>query len=269
MPLPAGACDCHIHVFEPAYPLAPTARVQPPAGSGVQGYRTLQAALGLARAVVVQPTGYGFDNSCTLAAVASLGADARGVAVIDASASDAMLEQLHAGGIRGVRFMMLPGGAVPWDMLEPVAARIAPLGWHVDLQVDGAEFPRLQQRLARLAVPLVIDHNGKFLTPVAPSDPAFLALRALMDSGRCWIKLSAPYETSRTGAPEYADVGVLASTLAQAYPQRCLWASNWPHLGQGTAPQETDLLALLRTWAGDETRLRRILVDNPQQLYGF
>ena len=269
IPLSPGACDCHIHVFDPAYPLAPTARVRPPAAARLQDYRKLQTTLGLTRAVVVQPTGYGFDNACTLAALASLGTDARGVAVVDASVSDASLVQMHAAGIRGVRFMMLPGGVLPWDMLEPVAARIAPLGWHVNLQVDGADFPRLLQRLARLALPLVIDHTGKFLTPVAPSDPAFLALRALLDSGSCWIKLSAPYETSRTGAPAYADVGVLASTLAQAYPLRCLWASNWPHMGQATAPDGAALLDLLRSWAGDDTHVRRILVDNPQDLYGF
>lgn len=269
MSLPPGACDCHIHVFEPAYPLAPTARVQPPAASAVQDYRALQSALGLTRAVVVQPTGYGFDNSCTLAAVASLGASARGVVVVDASVSDAMLEQLHAGGIRGVRFMMLPGGVLPWEMLAPVAARIAPLGWHVNLQMDGAEFPHRLQRLAELPAPLVIDHTGKFLSPPGVDAPEFRALRSLMDTGRCWVKLSAPYETSRTGAPDYADVSQLARTLVQAYPQRCLWASNWPHVGRAVPPSDADLVDLLRGWAPKAETFRSILVDNPQQLYGF
>ncbi len=97
-------------------------------------------------------------------------------------------------------------------------------------------------------------------------EPACPALRTLMDSGSCRIRLSAPYETSRTGAPAYADVGALPSTLAQAYPQRFSWAGNWPHLGQPIAPPEADLLD---NWAGDETPVRRIPVDNPQQLYGF
>jgi D-galactarolactone isomerase len=266
---PPGACDCHIHVFEPAFALSPTALAKPPALSTLQDYRELQKVLGLTRAVVVQPTGYGFDNRCTLAAVDGLGPGARGVVVIDSSASDDALAALHVAGIRGVRFMMLPGGVLPWDMLEPVAARIAKFGWHIDLQVDGAQFPQLQDRLMRMPVPLVIDHNGKFLQPPTPDASEFLALCRLMDSGRCWIKLSAPYETSRIGAPGYDDVGRLASRLARNYPERCLWASNWPHLGRDPAPGDADLLALLRTWAADEPATYRILVDNPQQLYGF
>ncbi len=153
--MPVGACDCHIHVFEPAFALSPTALTKPPAVSGLADYRKVQAALGLTRAVVVQPTGYGFDNRCTLAAVAGLGPHARGVAVVDSSASDDTLAALHVAGIRGVRFMMLPGGVLPWEMLEPVAARIAAFGWHMDLQVDGVQFPQLQDRLMRLPVPLV------------------------------------------------------------------------------------------------------------------
>jgi D-galactarolactone isomerase len=150
-----------------------------------------------------------------------------------------------------------------------MAARIAPLGWHINLQMDGGDLPQWRQRLARLPVPLVIDHNGKFLSPPAVDAPAFKALCALMDTGRCWVKLSAPYETSRTGAPHYADVGVLARTLAQGWPQHCLWASNWPHVGRASAPRDADLLALLRDWTQDDAAWRRILVDNPCPLYGF
>jgi len=267
--LPAGACDCHIHVYDPAYPLAATATFTPPPAS-VADYRSkVQQPLGLSRAVVVQPTGYGFDNRCTLAALAQLGSGARGVAVLDASASEEALTQLHAAGIRGVRFMMLPGGVLPWEQLEPVAARIAPLGWHINLQIDGAGFPLHLDRLARLPVPLVVDHNGKFLEPIPPWAPEFRALRALLDRGRCWVKLSAPYETSRVGPPSYSDVGALASALARGHPERCLWASNWPHPNRAPPPRDRDLLDLLRNWAPDTAAFHRILVDNPQQLYGF
>lgn len=229
----------------------------------------MQAALGLTRTVVVQSTAYGFDNRCMLDALATLGDTARGIAIVEPSVTDATLAQLHAAGVRGIRFMMLAGPLLPWDALEPLAARIAPLGWHINLQMDGAEFPRFRQRLAQLPVPLVIDHNGKFLSPPHVDAPEFSALRTLMDSGRCWVKLSAPYETSRDGAPHYADVSLLARALARAYPQRCVWASNWPHIGREVPPNEADLLALLHSWVPDQGALRRILVDNPQQLYGF
>lgn len=264
----ADACDCHVHVYEPHWPLAPTAMATPPVAPW-QAYRDVQASLGLSRVVVVQPTAYGLDNRCTLHAMAALGPGARGVAVIDAQTPEATLHELHAAGIRGVRFMMLSGGALPWEALEPIAARIAPLGWHIDLQVDGALFPELAPRLSRLDVPVVVDHNGKFLTPPDVDAPQVRALRGLLDAGRCWIKLSAPYETSRSGPPGYEDVSALARRFASAHTERCLWASNWPHPGRAPAPADADLLALLSDWAPDARALARILVHNPQALYGF
>lgn len=266
--LPAGACDCHIHVFEPHWPLAPTALATPPHAPAAE-YRQVQQRLGLERAVVVQPTAYGLDNRCTLAAMQELGAGARGVAVVGPDTGDDVLSRLHAAGIRGVRFMMLPGGALPWDALEPVAQRIAPLGWHIDLQIDGADFPLYEARLARLPATLVVDHNGKFLKPPTPSAPEFLALRRLLDRGRCWVKLSAPYETSRDGPPAYADVSALATVLAHGHTERCLWASNWPHLNRKPPPDDADLLSLLSRWAPGADAVRRILADNPRQLYDF
>lgn len=265
--VPPGACDCHVHVFEPRWPLAPTALSVPPeAPAGA--YCRVQEALGITRLVVVQPTAYGIDNRCTLDTMALWGEAARGVAVIGPQASEAQLEELHAAGIRGVRFQMLPGGALPWDALEPVAERIRPLGWHIDLQMDGAGFPEVEARLARLPVPLVIDHNGKFLQPPAVDAPQVRSLRRLLDRG-CWIKLSAPYETSRSGPPAYEDVGALARVFATAHTERCLWASNWPHLNQRSAPDEAALLALLFDWAPDAAAARRILAGNPEALYGF
>lgn len=262
------ACDCHIHVYEPGYALAPTATFVPPPAP-VSAYRAVQQALGLSRAVVVQPTGYGFDNACTLAALKEFGPAARGVAVVEPGISDTGLQPLHAAGMRGVRFMMLPGGLLGWEQLEPMAARIAAWGWHINLQMDGRYFPQHLARLQALAVPLVIDHIGKFLGPVTPLDPAFLALRRLLDSGRCWVKLSAPYESSCSGAPAYADVGLLAQTLAKDYPERCLWASNWPHPNRAPAPTNPELREWLSSWVPGAATLKRILVSNPKALYGF
>ena len=265
---PPGACDCHMHVYEDRFALAPSATFKPPHAPAAE-YQKVQAALGLQRVVVVQPTGYGFDNTCTLEAMAVLGAGARGVVVVRPDTGEAELQRLHALGVRGVRYMMLAGGALPWDTLEAMAARIEALGWHIDLQLDGRDLPQYEERLKRLPGQLVIDHNGKFLEPVAPAHAGFQSLLRLLDGGRCWVKLSAPYETSKVGAPRYDDVSLLARALVKARADRCLWASNWPHPNIQPTPSNAAMLDLLLHWADDDATRRRILADNPAQLYGY
>ncbi len=265
---PPGACDCHLHVYEDRIPVASTAMFKPP-HAPLADYLAVQRALGLSRAVLVQPNGYGFDNSLMLEALAVLGERARGIAVVQPDVSDDELAQLAATGIRGVRHHLLPGGHLGWETVEPMARRIAPFGWHVQLQLDGRELPRYADALARLPVPLVIDHNGKFLQPVATDHPGFVALLRLLDGGNAWVKLSAPYETSKSGPPRYEDVGALATALAKSHPERCVWASNWPHPGQQQVPDTAALLDLLDEWAGDDATRERILVANPAKLYGF
>lgn len=265
---PAGACDCHMHVYEDRFALAPTATFKPPHAPASE-YLKVQAALGLQRMVVVQPTGYGFDNTCTLEAMAAFGPAARGIVVIRPDIGEDELQRLHALGVRGVRYFMLPGGVLPWDTLDAMAARIRPLGWHINLQLDGRDLPLHEERLRRLPVDLVIDHNGKFLEPVAPLHEGFQVLLRLLHSGRCWVKLSAPYETSKTGAPFYDDVSVLARALVKANPERCLWASNWPHPNIRPAPSSAAMLDLLAHWADDSATRDRILADNPARLYGY
>jgi D-galactarolactone isomerase len=267
---PAGACDCHVHIYEDGYPLAPTATFKPP-HAPLSAYRDMQEQLGLERVVLVQATGYGLDNRCTLAALAQLGAAARAIVIIDSETSDEELERLHALGVRGVRFMMIPnaGGPLPWDALEPMAARIAGLGWNINLQFDGRELPHYRALIERLPCKLVIDHTGKFLEPVPPQHRAFRALLAVLESPDRFVKLAAPYETSKIGPPGYDDVAALARALLQAHPDRCLWASNWPHPNRTPRPADADLLALLADWCGEATLFRRVLVDNPQRLYAF
>ena len=137
------------------------------------------------------------------------------------------------------------------------------------MQLDGRTLPEHEGVLKRLPCRMVIDHTGKFLEPVAPAHPAFQSLLRILDTGKVWIKLSAPYETSKTGAPAYDDVGLLARTLAEKFPERCVWASNWPHPGQAAPPEAADLYKLLFDWAPSEATRRRILVDNPAELFGF
>jgi D-galactarolactone isomerase len=267
---PRGACDCHVHIYDPRYALAASATFVPPQAP-VSAYREMQRALGLERALLVQPTGYGFDNACLLDALAQLGPCARGVAVLPPDVSEARLQQLHAGGVRGVRFMMLAGagGLLPWQALEPMAARIAPLGWHINLQLDGRDLPQHAALIDRLPCPVVIDHTGKFLEPVAPDAAAFKALLAVLEREGRWVKLSAPYETSRLGPPHYGDVSALARALVNAHPDRCLWASNWPHPNRVPLPSDAELLHLLHEWAPDEALREAILVRNPALAYGF
>jgi D-galactarolactone isomerase len=257
-----------MHIYDQREPLVAQAIFKPPHAPLVD-YRAVQRALGLERAVVVQPNGYGFDNRITLEALAALGAAGRAVATVPPEVADAELERMTQAGVRGARFHLLPGGMLGWDALAPLAARIAAFGWHVQLQLDGRELPRYAPALASLPVPLVIDHNGKFLEPVATDHPAFQTLLRLLGGGNTWVKLSAPYETSREGPPHYADVGKLARALVRANPERCVWASNWPHPGREPRPDSAALLDLLLEWADDDATRRRILVDNPAALYGF
>ena len=266
---PPGACDTHMHFYDVRYPTAPTALSTPPDAT-VEEYRVLQRSLGLTRTVVVQPSTYGRDNRCTLHGIAALGLDvARGIAVVDAATSEAELQALTQGGMRGVRFHQLPGGALAWDELDRIAARVQSVGWHVQLQLDGRLLPEREAQIRAWPGRIVIDHVGKFLEPVTPDHPAFRCLLRLLETGRVWVKLSAPYEVSKSGPPLYDDVGRLAKALVRAAPERMLWASNWPHPSVKEKPDDAALLDVLLDWAPDGATRRKILVDNPGELYGF
>lgn len=265
---PPGACDCHMHIYDPRFRAAPSWPLALP-DAPVAAYRQLQRDLGLTRSVVVQPNGYRFDNGCTEDALRQMGALARGVATVRPDVTAAELSRLTDLGFRGARCHMMQGGTLAWDDVGPIAARVRPFGWHVQVQLDGRELPRHESLLADLPGDVVIDHNGKFLEPVPVTHPAFAALHRLLRRGNFWVKLSAPYETSRTGPPRYDDVSVLARSLAAGHPDRCVWASNWPHPGTSPLPSNAVMLDLLLDWAPDAALRRRILVDNPARLYGF
>jgi D-galactarolactone isomerase len=233
------------------------------------GYRQVMKRLGLSRVVVVQSMLYANDNTLMLSAMMELGDCARGIAVIDRAASDAEFKNLDSAGVRGVRAFMLDSGPYTWDDLPGLAERLAPFGWCLQVQMDGRELDRRAETLGDLAVPVVIDHVGKFLEPVAVEHPSFAALRHLVAAGRCWVKLSGFYETSRAGPPDYADVSALAAPLIADAPDRMLWGSNWPHPNLRPPPDDLALLGHFVSLVPDPTVRARILVENPARLFGF
>lgn len=268
--VPAGACDSHIHVYgDPArFAYEPLANRAPP-DVYLDDYLAIRDRLRLTRAVIVQTPFYGNDNACVLDVVARLAPDARGIAVVSSNVSDTELAALHEGGVRGLRFGVELARGMRFDCLERMAARVAPFGWHIQYRSTEKDLPDLEQRLRRLSVPVCIDHIGSIPPETGIDHPAFKALLRLVDAGRCWVKLSAPYQLSRSGAPDYADYRPQARALVAAAPERMVWGTNWPHPRVSEKPDEADLLNVLADWTDDDATRNAILVNNPAELYGF
>lgn len=272
--LPAKACDCHAHICGPAakFPYAP-GRIYTPPDALPADYIALLETLGIERAVLVQPSVYGADNTVLLAALAQLGEKARGVAVVTDEVNEAELERLHALGVRGVRFNLVdvtePSATLPLDRARVLAERIRPLGWHMEFLVHVDDAPDLDAQFANFPVELVFGHLGYFRPGQSPDIPGFQALLRLMAGGRAWVKLTGPYRISALGVP-YSDTDPFARALFGAAPDRLVWGSDWPHvMVKGAMPNDGDLCDILRHWAGNDGMLRKVLIDNPQRLYGF
>jgi len=272
--LPPLACDCHAHVLGPASRFAYSPeRVYTPPDCLLPDYRAMLDALGVARAVLVQPSVYGADNAVLLAALREAGPAFRGVAVVAPSIADAELEALHAAGVRGVRLNVVDvregRGKLPVASLRELAWRIAPLGWHVELLAHVDEYPQLDRELAGLPVDLVFGHLGYLRPGRDLDDPGFRALLRLAGEGRAWVKLTGPYRISARPMP-HEDVTPLAHALLERAPERIVWGSDWPHvMVKGAMPNDGDLADLLSAWVPDEGLRRRVLVENPARLYGF
>jgi D-galactarolactone isomerase len=269
---PANAADCHMHVYDPRFPESNPRSGRNPKNATVSDYRLLQRRTGTTRVVVVQPRNYATDNRVTVDALKQLGASARGVAVVHPAITDAELKSLNDAGIRGIRFSL--GGAnavVTWDMVEPLSKRVNDLGWHVQFNVDGDDIVAHADLLRRLPSQMVFDHLGHPPLPAGIDHPSHTVLRGLLDRGRAWIKLSGAYSNSKIGPPNYPEATKTAQAFVKAAPERLVWGSDWPHPSEqnGTLPDDALLFDLLAVWAPDETTRRRILVDNPENLYGF
>ncbi|MFZ9253489.1 MAG: amidohydrolase family protein [Hylemonella sp.] len=272
--VPAGSCDCHAHILGPAarFPYSDE-RVYTPPDCLLADYRAMLTALGLARAVLVQPSVYGSDNRVLLNALDAMQGAWRGVAVVEPDVSASALQEMHAAGVRGVRVNVVDvqsnKGVLPLNQLRGLAERIAPLGWHMEFLLHVHEFPRLDQQLAGFPVDVVFGHLGYLPTHLGIGDAGFQALLRLLQAGRAWVKLTGPYRLSGSKLP-YADVVPFAHALLDAAPRQIVWGSDWPHvMVKGAMPNDGDLMDMLSTWIPDPSIRHQVLVSNPERLYGF
>jgi D-galactarolactone isomerase len=266
---PANAADCHHHIYDAKYPPDPRSTLRP-GDASVADYRGLQRRIGASRNVVVQPSTYGTDNSCTLDALAVFGPTPRAVAVVDTTVSDAELKRLNQLGVRGIRFNLAQAGATTPEMIEPLANRITEFGWHIQINAPAAKIMEIKDILTRVPTPIVFDHLAHIPEPEGTAHPLFGVILALIDKGNSWVKLSGAYADTKVGPPSYSDSSAVARAYVQKAPERLVWGSDWPHPGEReNKPDDAVLFDLLLDWAPDERVRNRILVDNPEALYGF
>jgi predicted TIM-barrel fold metal-dependent hydrolase len=269
---PAGATDAHCHIFGPAdrYPYAADRTYTPP-DAPLAAFQKLQKILGLERAVLVNASCHGVDNSVIVDAIAQSGGRYRGVANADDSFSAAKFQQLHEAGFRGVRFNFVKhlGGTPDMGEFARVVERIQPLGWHLDLHFDAQDLPEYDALLKQLPVPFIIDHMGRVPVRNGLDQAPFKVLLALHRSNpRCWVKISGSERISQ--GPPFSDAVPFAQALIAAGPERILWGTDWPHPNIAKfMPNDGDLVDLIPQMMPGTDLQRQILVDNPHKLYGF
>jgi predicted TIM-barrel fold metal-dependent hydrolase len=268
---PAGACDCHAHVFGPQdrFPYAANAAYIPPDALTADYVGMLQNN-GCDRGVLVQPSVYGTDNSAMVDALRSGLHALRGIAVVEADVADRELEDLHAAGVRGVRINLASAteGLTLADG-KRLAPRLKALGWHLQFYLDLPKMPGAEIELAGLPITIVIDHFARCPAADGVDSPAFQALLRLVRRDNVWAKAMGPYFISKN-APLYPEVTPLARALVAAAPERIVWGTDWPHPGaRALMPEDHVLADLLAAWVPDEAQRRKVLVDNPARLYGF
>lgn len=282
--VPAGACDCHTHIFgDPQrFPYTP-ARVYTPEPASIDEMRSLHRALHTDRVIVVHPSVYGTDNACTLDAIKQLGSSARGIAVIDEKTPDAALDEMDRGGIRGIRINLETAGvtdpALARQRFKDAIERIQGRNWHVQIYTRLSVIESLADQVLASPVPVVFDHFGGAQAALGIQQPGFDGLVKLVQKGKAYVKISAAYRISKQ-APDYPDVAPLAKALIAANPKRILWGTDWPHPAQIPGRKPTEITPLrpiddgrlfnqLAVWAPDAAQRKTILVDNPATLYKF
>ncbi len=268
---PPGAVDAHCHVFGPMadFPFSAKAKYLPE-DAGPEKLFALRDRLGFSRNVIVQASCHGTDNAATLNAIARSNGKARGVAVVDPAITDAELEALHAGGIRGVRFNFLKRlvDDAPKDKFLEVARRIQPLGWHVVVYFEADILAELRPFLDAIPTLLVVDHMGRPDVAQGAHGPDMQAFRALLDSrDTVWTKVTCPDRLDAKGPP-WDDFAAAVAPLVADYPDRVLWGTDWPHPNmQDAIPDDGALVDMIPRIAPTAELQHKLLVANPVRLY--
>jgi 2-pyrone-4,6-dicarboxylate lactonase len=269
---PRPACDAHCHIFGPGdrYPYAPDRTYTPP-DAPLSRFKELQATLGLERAVLVNASCHGSDNTVIVDAIAQSHGKYRGVANADDTFTGRDFERLHEAGFRGVRFNFVKhlGGMPDMGEFRRIVERIRPLGWHIDLHFDASDLVEHDELLKSLTVPFLIDHMGRVPTRLGLEQEPFKRLLALARSNeRCWVKISGSERISN--GPPFTDAVPFAQALIAVAPDRILWGTDWPHPNIAKhMPNDGDLVDLIPLMMPDASMQRRVLVENPDRLYGF
>jgi predicted TIM-barrel fold metal-dependent hydrolase len=268
---PAGTVDCHVHVFAAEYPLSP-ARGYTPRDASLDELRHMHAQLGIDRAILVQPSVYGTDNSAVLDALAGRPDRARAVVALSLDVSDDDLADLDTRGVRGIRLNLADPGGMPISRndIAVLASRIADLGWHLEFLFDPSELGELAPTLRSVPVPISIGHFGYVGAAAGVDSAPFRILCDLVAEGNTWLKLSAPYRLGVGDLPPWTEVAPLAEALVAVDSSRLLWATDWPHPNRfGPVPNDADLLEQFYDWVPDPGIRHQILVDNPAAFYRF
>jgi 2-pyrone-4,6-dicarboxylate lactonase len=269
---PPGAVDAHCHVFGPGdtFPYAPE-RKYTPCDAGKEKLWALRDFLGFERNVIVQATCHGADNRAMVDALLDSKGRARGVATVSRDVSRGELDELHAAGVRGVRFNFVKRlvDALPFDSLQEIAAKIALLRWHIVIYFEAAELPGLYDFFTSLPSTVVVDHMGRPDVSQPVDGPEFeLFVKLLRENGNFWSKVSCPERLSRSGPPEYSDVVPFARRLVETFPDRVLWGTDWPHPNMKShMPDDGQLVDYIPRIATTPQLQQRLLVDNPMRLY--
>lgn len=270
---PPGACDAHCHIFGPAdrFPFASDRTYTPP-DSGLDEFVRLQERLGLSRAVFVQASCHGTDNSAMLDALRRGEGRYAGVAMVDDTHTDAELVEMHRLGVRGIRFNFVAhlGGAPDLGRFQAMVDRVRPLGWHLELHFDARDLPQYADLLEELPTPFIIDHMARIEAAGGIDQEPFRYLLELLEGNtRSWVKISGAERITEGGGPPYDDVVPFARAVVEVAADRVLWGTDWPHPNVRHMPDDGDLIDLLADLVPDEPTRNRILVDNPTILYDF
>jgi predicted TIM-barrel fold metal-dependent hydrolase len=263
--LPAGTIDTHFHVFEAGAPLN-VPRSYTPQILTLGDWLEFAAAGGIARGVLVQPSVYGFDNSVLLRALMAAPDRLRGVVVADPDISQDELERMDRRGVRGVRVNTRNKGGLALPAVERLAGRVGALGWMLQFQVHPEQLREVGALVRRLPTPAVIDHLG--FTPIGTPETARLVheLHDLLDSGNCYVKLSAPYRL--TNSATFEGMGPVVAALVAAHTDRLLWGSDWPHTELWeNVPDDADLIERMLDWVGGDAAWRKVFVTNASDLF--